>query len=83
MKDLTHSPLGLFVDKAASNLQLYQYGRKPFIFFVIGIAVTLCVLHIIQSLPGIGGANPSKPEWKASLSELHTKLQKSLYKVLT
>jgi hypothetical protein len=74
IRDLTHSPLGLFVDTAASKLQLYQYGRKPFIFFVIGIATTLCILHVILSLPGIGGTNPSKPEWKASLSELHTQI---------
>ena len=75
IKDLTHSPLGLVVDTAASNLALYQYGRKPFIFFVIGIAATMCLLHIILSLPGIGGPNPSKPEWKASLSELQTQIQ--------
>jgi len=74
IKDLTHSPLGLFVDTAASNLQLYQYGRKPFIFFVLAIAATTCLLHIILSLPGIGGSNPSKPEWKASLSELQTQI---------
>jgi hypothetical protein len=42
---------------------------------VIGIAATMCLLHIILSLPGIGGPNPSKPEWKASLSELQTQIQ--------
>ena len=74
ISDLTHSPLGVFVGAGAKQLKLYNYGRKPFIFFATGIALTTCLLSLALAIPSIGGPNPTKPEWRASLGELNTQV---------
>lgn len=68
--ELTRSPLGMLIDKSADFLNLKQYGRKHFIFFATGLAVTLLILQELQTLPFVRGASPSHPEWKASLQDL-------------
>lgn len=74
VSELTASPLGVFVNAGADKLQLYAYGRKPFIFFAFGIALTLCIIQLCLALPSISGPNPSKPEFRASLGELNTQV---------
>ena len=68
---MTKSPLGSLIDKGAAALNLYKYGRKPFIFFAVGIGITLLALQVLQALPFVHGVNPSNPEWKESFAQLH------------
>lgn len=74
VSDLTHSPLGVFIDTAAARLDLYRYGRRPFMFFATGLAATTLVLHALLQLRGIAGPNPSRPEWKMALHELNVQV---------
>jgi hypothetical protein len=78
---LTKSPLGSLMDKSLEVLQLYKYGRKPFIFFASGILLTLLGLQYLQQTTFVRGINPPNPEWKESLSQLHTRIQ-HLYRSL-
>jgi len=69
------------VDKSIEAVQLYKYGRKPFIFFAVAILATLLALQGLQSAPFVKGINPPNPEWKESLSQLQTRVQ-HLYRSL-
>jgi hypothetical protein len=82
VSELTRSPLGVFIDTGANKLQLYAYGRKPFIFFAFGIAITLCIIQLALALPSISGPNPSKPELRASLGELNTQVSDLFSKLI-
>jgi hypothetical protein len=62
------------VDKSAAALQLYKYGRRPYIFFVAAIAATSLLLHIVLGLKFVRGVNPPNPEWKESISQLQSRM---------
>lgn len=72
--ELTRSPFGSLVDKSAAALQLYKYGRKPFIFFVTGIAMSSLLIHVVLGLKFVRGVNPPHPEWKESMTQLQSRL---------
>ena len=62
------------MDKSAAALQLYKYGRKPFIFFVTAIALSSLLVQVVLGLKFVKGVNPTHPEWKESFTQLHTRL---------
>ncbi len=72
---MARSPLGTLVDQSAKALDLYKYGRKPFIFFTLAIALTSLVLHGLQTVPFVRGLNPANPEWKESFIQLQQRIQ--------
>ena len=75
MSSLTRSPLGSFVDSSAQALDLYKYGRKPFIFFTLAIALSMLCIQALQTAPFVKGVNPPNPEWKESILQLQTRVQ--------
>jgi len=78
---MTKSPLGSLVDKGIDAIQLYKYGRKPFIFFAFAIILSLLALQGLQGASFVKGIDPPNPEWKESLSQLSTRVQ-HLYRSL-
>lgn len=78
---MTKSPLGSLVDKGIDSVQLYKYGRKPFIFFACSIIISQLVLQGLQNASFVKGLNPPNPEWKESLSQLSARVQ-HLYRSL-
>lgn len=78
---ITRSPLGTVLDSSAAALNLYKYGRKPFILFALGIVSTSLVLHIIMSMKFVRGVNPKHPEWRESLQILDTRIE-TLFRTL-
>lgn len=72
--DLTRSPLGTFLDKSAAALNLYKYGRRPFVFFAFGIALSSLLLHVLSGFEFVRGVNPPNPEWKESISQLQSRI---------
>jgi hypothetical protein len=78
---LTRSPLGSLVDKGAQALDLYKYGRKPFIFFTLAIALSMLAINGMQTAPFVKGLNPPNPEWKESFVQLLARVQ-HLYRSL-
>lgn len=72
--DLTKSPFGTVVESSAAALNLYKYGRKPFIFFAIAIAITSLFLQFLQGFKFVRGVNPPNPEWKESISQLQSRI---------
>jgi hypothetical protein len=72
---MARSPLASMVDQGAQALDLYKYGRKPFIFFTLAISLTLLLLQGLQTAPFVRGLNPPNPEWKESLIQLHGRVQ--------
>lgn len=79
---ITRSPLSHLLDVSAQTLQLYKFGRKPFIIFAFGLALTLLVMHILLTLPALRGVAPSHPEWKASTDTLRIQLRDILRKLV-
>lgn len=69
------SPLASLVDQGAQALDLYKYGRKPFIFFTLAIALSLLLIQGLQTAPFVRGLNPPNPEWKESLIQLQGRVQ--------
>jgi hypothetical protein len=74
MEVLTKSPLGSMIDVSAASLNLYKYGRKPFIFFVCGILLTSFILSQVLMLKFVRGINPQNPEWKEAMSQLQNRI---------
>lgn len=72
--ELTKSPLGSLVDKSAAALSLYKYGRKPFVFFATGIALSSLALQVLLGFKFVRGVNPPNPEWKESLVNLQSRI---------
>jgi hypothetical protein len=72
---MARSPLASLVDKGAQALDLYKYGRKPFIFFTLAISLTLLMIQGLQTAPFVRGLSPPNPEWKESLIQLHGRVQ--------
>ena len=79
---ITRSPLSSLLDASAQTLQLYKFGRKPFVLFATGLALTLLVVHILLTLPALRGVAPSHPEWKASTDTLRVQLRDILRKLV-
>jgi len=71
---MVRSPLASLVDQGAQALDLYKYGRKPFIFFTLAISLTLLLLQGLQTAPFVRGLNPPNPEWKESLIQLQARV---------
>jgi len=74
MEVLTKSPFGSMIDMSAASLNLYKYGRKPFIFFACGILLTSFLLSQLLMLKFVRGVNPVNPEWKEAMSQLQTRI---------
>lgn len=74
MEVLTKSPFGSLIDVSAASLNLYKYGRKPFIFFTLGIVGTSFLLALLLSLKFVRGVNPSNPEWKEAMTQLQSRI---------
>jgi hypothetical protein len=74
MENLTKSPLGSMIDISAASLNLYNYGRKPFIFFAFGIVATSFLLSQLLTFKFVRGVSPTNPEWKEALSQLQTRI---------
>jgi len=72
--ELTKSPLGSLVDKSAAALSLYKYGRKPFIFFATGIALSSLALQLVLGFKFVRGVTPPNPEWKESMVQLQSRV---------
>lgn len=72
--ELTKSPFGSLVDKSAAALSLYKYGRKPFIFFATGIALSSLLLQLVLGFKFVRGVNPPNPEWKESMVQLQSRV---------
>jgi hypothetical protein len=72
--DLTKSPFGTVVETSAAALNLYKYGRKPYIFFAVSIALTSLTLQVIQQFKFVRGVNPPNPEWKESITQLQNRI---------
>ena len=79
---ITRSPITTMLDASAKTLQLYKYGRKPFVLFATGLALTLLVLHLVLNVPGIRGVSPKHPEWKASTDTLRIQVRDILRKLV-
>lgn len=71
---VTRSPFGSLVDSSAAALNLYKYGRKPFIFFAVGIAGSWLLISLLLNLKLVRGVSPEKPEWKEALTQLQTRI---------
>lgn len=74
MENLTKSPFGSMIDVSAASLNLYKYGRKPFIFFTAGILLTSFLISQILALRFVRGVNPANPEWKEAMAQLQTRI---------
>jgi len=72
--ELTKSPLGSLLDKSAAALSLYKYGRKPFIFFATGIALSSLALQLLLGFKFVRGVTPPNPEWKESMVQLQSRV---------
>lgn len=73
--NLTTSPLGTLLDSSAAALNLYKYGRRPFIFFALSISLSLLFIQFIYLLPFVRGVNPTHPEWTESFHVLEKRIQ--------
>ncbi len=74
MSLITKSPFTIF-DKGLEQLQLYKFGRKPFVWFAIGLALTQLVIHFVQSMVTLKGVKPTYPEWKTSMDILQVQMR--------
>jgi len=73
MEVLTKSPFGSMIDVSAASLNLYKYGRRPFIFFTCGILLTSFLLSQLLMLKFVRGVNPQNPEWKEAMAQLQSR----------
>lgn len=71
--EITKSPFGTLIDVSSAALNLYKYGRRPFITFSVSIVLTIFMLQLLSTFKFVSGINPPNPEWKEALSQLQTR----------